>query len=263
MLLPKPALSLLTTNFKKYSRYYDLLYQDKDYQGEAAYINRHIQNLCPDTSTLLELGAGTGNHAFHLCSLGYKVTGIERSVEMVDLAKAKQIPDFLPLVHDITNFDLSFQFDAAVCLFHSICYLTTNAELQACFTNVSKHLKPGGLFVFDIWYAPAVLHQLPGTSVRRKKNESIEILRIAETAMFLNKNIAEVKYQIIVKNKSDNTHTTIEEIHPMRYLSIPEIELFAELAGFKLIRSEEFMNPQPPTINSWNVLILLQKTANE
>lgn len=263
MLWPKAALSILTNNFKKYSQYYDLLYQDKDYQGEAAYIRRHIQNLRPDARSLLELGAGTGNHAFHLCSLGYKVTGIERSVEMVDIAKSKQIADFFPLVHDITDFDLPFQFDAAVCLFHSICYLTTNAALQACFTNVSKHLKPGGLFAFDIWYAPAVLHQLPGTRIRRKQNDNFEIIRIAETEMFLNKNIAEVKYHIIVKNKTDNVHTTIEEIHPMRYLSIPEIELFAELAGFKLIRSEEFMSPQSPTIKSWNVLILLEKTPNE
>lgn len=263
MLLPKPALSLLTTNFKRYSQYYDLLYQDKDYQGEAAYINSHLRNLRPDARALIELGAGTGNHALHLCSLGYKVTGVERSVEMVDIAKSKHIADFFPLVHDITNFDLPFQFDAAICLFHSICYLTTNAALQACFTNVSKHLKPGGLFAFDIWYAPAVLHQLPATRVRRRQNDHIEIIRIAETEMYLNKNIAEVRYHIIVKNKTDNVYTTVEEIHPMRYLSIPEIELFAELAGFKLIRSEEFMSSQSPTINSWNVLVILEKTTNE
>ena len=41
-------------------------------------------------------------------------------------------------------------FDAAVCLFDSLGYVVTNAAVQQALRGVCKHLRPGGLFAFNI-----------------------------------------------------------------------------------------------------------------
>ncbi len=249
-------------NFKLYSAYYDLLYQDKDYKSEAAYVNHHLRQLLPEAKELLELGSGTGNHARYLCKYGYKITGVERSGEMIELARQKAIKGFNPVLSDITNFELGYQFDAAVSLFHSMCYLTTNDQLLASFKNVSNHLKAGGIFAFDFWYGPAVLHHLPVARTKYQRNEVIEVSRHGQTTMFVDQNIAEVNYEIVIKDKSNGRYETILEKHPMRYFSIPEIALIANQTGFDLIGFEEFLTGNQPTLESWNIFVMLQKATS-
>ena len=69
--------------FDAYSRYYDLLYRDKDYAAEVDYIDRLLQRHGVSGKDLLEFGSGTGKHGRLLAERGYRVTGIERSAEMV------------------------------------------------------------------------------------------------------------------------------------------------------------------------------------
>ena len=49
--------------FGGYSRYYDLLYRDKDYAGEVAFVHGIIDEHAPQAQSLLDLGCGTGAHA--------------------------------------------------------------------------------------------------------------------------------------------------------------------------------------------------------
>ena len=40
--------------FGAYARYYDLLYRDKNYAGEAEYVARTIRSAVPDACNILE-----------------------------------------------------------------------------------------------------------------------------------------------------------------------------------------------------------------
>ena len=75
--------------FQKYSTYYDLLYRDKDYAAEAEYVARTIRSIVPGARSILELGSGTGRHGRLLAAMGFNVHGIERSAEMVAVAKLR------------------------------------------------------------------------------------------------------------------------------------------------------------------------------
>ena len=48
--------------FQRYSRYYDLLYRDKDYDAEADDVARTLRSADPTARKLLEIGFGTGRH---------------------------------------------------------------------------------------------------------------------------------------------------------------------------------------------------------
>jgi SAM-dependent methyltransferase len=246
-------------NFNRYSHYYDLLYAEKNYEKEVSYVNRHIRNYNPKATTILELGSGTGNHAQYFSLSGYTVTGIERSGEMAAISSSKKIEGFEFIHADMSDFKIDREFDVAVSLFHSICYLISNESLLSCLTSVYRHLKPGGIFCFDFWYGPAVLHDLPVTRVKKITNGALELIRIADTEMVTMQNVAIVNYEMIVREVTSNITETIKEQHPMRYLSIPELDLLCKQTGFNVLLTETFLDGNKPSLDSWNVFAVLQK----
>src|ERR1035437_9782879 len=162
------------SNFQKYAVFYDLLYRDKDYAAESCYVAGKIRNSVPHARTILEFGSGTGRHGRLLACMGFDVYGIERSSEMVSLARAacnnshsETAGSFNCEVGDICTTKLGRTFDAVISLFHVMSYQTTNQALQAALQVAADHLAPGGLFLFDVWHGPAVLSQRP--SERAKK----------------------------------------------------------------------------------------------
>ena len=75
--------------FAAYSRYYDLLYRDKDYAGEARYVADLMKKHAPGAKSVIEIGCGTGGHARELATLGFRVHGVDRSAGMLEAADEK------------------------------------------------------------------------------------------------------------------------------------------------------------------------------
>lgn len=243
--------------FNAYSRYYDLLYRDKDYAGEVAYISSLLTRHGISTGNLLEFGSGTGKHGRLLAAQGYTVHGIELSADMV--ANAKTAPGFTCQQGDIACTTIGQQYDAVLSLFHVISYQTSNDQLQAVFANAAAHLHPGGLFIFDFWYSPAVYTQKPVVRIKRMASELVEITRIAEPVIYPNENRVDVNYTIYARDLTAGTVQTLQETHPMRHFSLPEIHLLAEAQGFQPISAEEFLTGATPSESSWGVCVVLQR----
>ena len=92
---------------------------------------------------------------------------------------AKKCKNFSIKEDDFKTFNLNSKFDTAISLFHVVSYLTTNVEIELSFKNVFNHLNTKGLFIFDFWYAPAVLTEKPSVRVKTFSNEKYKITRIA------------------------------------------------------------------------------------
>lgn len=249
----------MNNNFRLYSSYYDLLYSDKDYSKEAAYVTGLIRAMNSDAVSILEYGCGTGNHARYMCEEQFNVTGLERSAEMVVLAKEKNINGFDPQCADITSFALNKKFDIVTALFHVISYLAENTALVNCFRCTNKHLDIGGHFIFDTWYGPAVYAQKPETRIKRLQNNEIEVVRLAEPVWHYERNTIDVNYEIFVTTKQEKITERFNETHPMRYFTIPEMELLAAHTGFELVKAEEFSTGNAPGTATWGVCFILKK----
>jgi SAM-dependent methyltransferase len=247
-------------HFRGYSRYYDLLYRDKDYAGEVLFVRELLEKYGNGVQSILELGCGTGIHAGLLAEQGYSVLGIDRSDEMLDQALSRRagLPDAVISRLDFSRGDLrSFRsgrkFDAVLSLFHVMSYQLTDADLLLAFKTAKDHLRKGGIFIFDCWYGPAVLRELPSTRVKRFEDGEIEVIRIAEPQMHVNLNSVDVRYQILIKDKDSNSIETVTESHPMRYLFFPEIERLFETVGIKLLFSCEWLTGREPGADTWGV----------
>ena len=74
--------------FEDYSAVYDALYRDKDYQAETDFLGEVFNKYAKShPQTILDLGCGSGAHAFGLTRRGYRVTGVDRSERMLELAR--------------------------------------------------------------------------------------------------------------------------------------------------------------------------------
>lgn len=256
------------TVFDEYSHYYDLLYRDKDYSAEVLYLVKYLRRYAPSAHRLLELGCGTGAHAAALVEQGYDVTGIDLSEGMLARAqerRARCAPAIQAKcrfsVGDAREVRIGSQFDAVLALFHVASYQTSNADLLRMFTTAAEHLAPGGLFLFDFWYGPAVLSERPSVRVKDLENDLIRVTRIAEPQLNENENTVEVRYRVLVERKADGHVTRLQESHLMRYLFLPEIDVLLERTGMRRVCATGWLTDEKPSAATWSGFCIAQKSA--
>lgn len=249
--------------FGAYARYYDLLYSDKDYAAEVQYVRQLIQSYAPGAHSILELGCGTGAHAALLAREGYSIHGVDLSPDMLERAEARLAempPEQASRLRfsqgDIRTVRINSRFDAVISLFDVISYQATNEDLRAAFATVKAHLRPGGVFVFDCWYGPAVLSDRPTMRVKRVEDEEVAVTRIAEPVLYPNDNCVDVNYQLFVRHKASGVVEELHECHRMRYLFMPEIEEFLAGAELKMVAAYKWMTNQEPGFDTWSVCLV-------
>lgn len=247
--------------FGLYAAYYDLLYRDKDYAAEAAFAAALLRRHRPQAASLLELGCGTGRHAALLADLGFQVTGVDRSEGMLERARAAQAPGCAFLQGDIRQLALGRSFDAALSLFHVMSYLNEDKDLAAALGCAAAHLAPGGLFLFDFWHGPAVLHTPPEVRVKDMADERIQVTRRCDPVHHAQRHVVDVHFSVDIRERAGTRRETLRETHSMRYFSVPELAGFLDAAGLGLLESGEWMTGGPPGPETWSVYCLAEKRA--
>jgi len=246
----------MSNNFNLYSKYYDLLYRTKNYEAESKYISDCIQKHFKDAKSILEFGSGSGGHGLLLQQMGYDIYGLELSEQMIEEARSHGYPCEKA---DITDFSIDRSFDVVISLFHVISYINENDSLEKAFLNAHKCLNNRGLFIFDVWYSPAVYYLKTETRIKKVGNDKIDVIRMAEPEVHTNRNIVDVNYSIIVHEKSTNQWMEFNEKHSMRHYSIPEIDFLAKITGFEIITAEEFLTKNEPSEKTWGINFILRK----
>jgi SAM-dependent methyltransferase len=185
--------------YARWARYYDLLYRNVvDYEADVDYLEKIFRRYGVSPTSILDLGCGTGNHDFLLARRGYQVTGVDRSPEMLAIARKKAgrgepRPRFV--LAGMESFRLPQTFDAAICMFGGFGYLG-RSEAARCFRNVRSHLAPGGLFVFEYWQTTAVR---PGIqSWLDCTSEGLQVLRFSEGTFDRRRSILAIDFHFLV-----------------------------------------------------------------
>lgn len=243
-------------HFIQYAKYYDALYADKDYASESRYINDLLRGYLGDKSlSILEFGSGTGKHAVELCELGNTVVGIEPSPQMISLAKDHY--RFKLVEGDLRGVGVLGEFDALIAMFHVLSYLGSSEDLELAFKNAKKNLAIGGIFVFDVWHAPAVLKIGPETRSKQVNGEGFSIRREATSRHYPEEQQIDVNYLIEVLH-DNGVQDSFEENHLMRYFWPQELFDAATVSGFKLAASMESFSNQVPSDTTWSVLYVFE-----
>lgn len=128
------------------AQFYDDIMGDQE--EIAAYISEFIMQRNPNAESLLEVACGTGALMKQL-SVYYEVSGLDKSTAMVKIAK-DNIPEAKLHQLDMVDFKLNEKFDVIICMNDSINHLLNFSDWKKMFTNISRHLNSGGVFIFDI-----------------------------------------------------------------------------------------------------------------
>lgn len=251
-----------------YAHAYDALYREKDYAAECDLIEAAFASHgAGEISRVLDLGCGTGNHALPLTERGLDVTGVDRSPEMLRAARAKAAalgtidtePRFVE--GDVRTTELGETFDAVLMMFAVLGYQLDNDDVRAALGTARRHLEPGGLFLFDVWYGPAVLSERPGERIKVVDLESGErLIRATSGRLDSFHHLCEVSYRLFRGRDSGFEETT--ETHRMRYFFPQELRFFLGMSGFDMQSITAFPSlDEACSEATWNAFVAARARA--
>jgi ubiquinone/menaquinone biosynthesis C-methylase UbiE len=210
------------------ARYYDLIYSWKDYKKEAATIQRLIAKYKRSKGNdLLEVACGTGQHIQHLKD-DFQVLGTDISAGMLGVAR-QNVKGARFQRADMVTLNLGREFDVITCLFSSIGYVKTSADLKRTLQNFGRHLKKGGVVVIEPWLTKEMFKKgLP--HMKTYGDDDIKIARLDVSKARGNVSILDMHYLVAEKDKAVRHFV---DRHELRMSEPQEILQFMRQAGLR------------------------------
>lgn len=221
---------------------YDYLLRHVDYQEWYEYIRSVMKRHCDSARNILELGCGTGRFGSKFSNDGYTIFGIDKSLDMLRVARTRTFLNFRILCSDITNFHLAKKMDFIFSVHDTMNYLLEYADILNMFRCVRETMNGDSVFMFDITTEHNIYTNFDGkTSQYRLHNSTVE---------WSNRYDAGKKLIISTLRIHRNGKTSVEK-HVQRIYSAEEMrELLAEggLAPLGVYGDYTFEPPRDSTV---------------
>ena len=230
---------------RDYAGIYDFVYGDKAYDEECDFIETIIRRFqSGSTDSLLDIGCGTGGHLLRLAERGFGMSGIDASSEMVKVALAKSAKSGKSVRIEqamLQDFQLEQKFDAEICLFNVINYLSDEDSIRSALQNVRKHLADDGLFVFDYRNAIAAMAKFDEKRVLDISFGKKRLLRVSTNILDRPRRLFHTEYECFVfEDDAIADHFRVD--HRLRLFFPEEISSFLDEAGFEVLHTCAFPN---------------------
>ena len=134
-------------SYDDFSRFYDLLTDNVEYEKRADYFCRLLSMCGINDGILLDLGCGTGSMSLAMAERGFDVIGIDSSVGMLNAAQQKMFESgkqMLLLNQTMEDLDLYGTIDCAICVLDGINHLDCANAVKTAFSKVSLFMNKGG-----------------------------------------------------------------------------------------------------------------------
>ena len=108
-----------------------------------------LSSIIPPRVNILDLGCGPGLYAKRLSDMGYRVTGMDFSRRSIEYAKNHDSKTEY-IYKNYLEIDYTDSFDAVLLIYCDFAALTPD-ERHTLLQRVYQALRPGGLFIFDVF----------------------------------------------------------------------------------------------------------------
>jgi SAM-dependent methyltransferase len=208
----------------------------------------------PQGSSILDLCCGHGRHAIPLAQRGYQVTGQDLSEVFLHKAEAEahaQGTQVRWIYSDMRNVPFENEFDAAINIFTAFGYLEDQGEDQKVLQQVSKALKPGGLFLLETIHREGLMrHYLPeGIS---HYPDGLIVLEERRFDLLTSRNNVQVTMIYPDGQRKEYSHS-------LRVYTLTELAQMLAVAGLRVQACYGTWDRSPLTMDNFRLILLSQK----
>jgi 2-polyprenyl-3-methyl-5-hydroxy-6-metoxy-1,4-benzoquinol methylase len=155
----------------------------------------------PKGASILDIGCGTGRHSVGLASMGFCVTGVDLSTQMLKIAKSRMKKvgvDVCFVCANAVEYISETQFDAAICLCEgAICLLGSEDDpLEHDVTilkNINHSLKPGAKLVLNVLNGCRNIRAITDQDVVEGRYDLLSMVEISDMEIETAKGLQRVK----------------------------------------------------------------------
>ena len=221
--------------YTAFASVYDRLMADVDYPAWAAFYQTLLTLYGVRAGKLCECACGTGSLTIPLSGMGYQLTGVDLSEEMLFEAsqKARKAGAMIAFVRqDMRALRLHRQMDAVLCTCDGVNYLPAEAEVLQFFTAAFQAVRPGGALIFDA-STPFKLREVLGNTFMG--DETADIAYLWKNTYHPARVSVEMALSIFVRTQNE-TYERVSEQQTQYAYALETFDALLKQAGFADIR---------------------------
>lgn len=222
---------------------YDYILQGVDYQGWYRYIREVMLRYVPEPKLILELGCGTGRFGAKFSADNYTVFGMDVSLDMVRVAKARAFKNFRVFCGDITCFSLAKTPDFIFAVHDTMNYFLDLKEVQGAIASVRSVMSDETIFMFDVTTEYNMQANFHGqTMIFDVRGRDVE---------WSNRYDPAEKHMVSTLRFYNHDGTCLEENHHQRIYTVKEIKEVLRRERMEILGifgDYTFEAPQPETV---------------
>ncbi len=227
-------------------QYYDMLYQHRDEDEAAAFLDALITFLHPSpNSSMLDAACGKGRHASYLAEKGFEVTGIDLSFKNIREAKEDETNKLSFFQHDMRNVFRVNYFDFIFNFYTSFGYFTDEKQDIKCIKSFASGLKKEGKLVIDFFNKDYIIKNLSQDMSKKIGDYDFYISKKYEDGFIVK------KIEVISALKKEVFYESVRAISHEQFLH------YFNLCGLQLVQTFGDYKLNPFDINSSERLILV------
>ena len=189
-------------SYTKFAHLYDaLMNSDVDYEKWADYIENLFDKYGKNPNLVCDLACGTGNITLPLAKRGYDMIGVDRSFDMLSIAREKAQDmglETMFLEQDLKKLDLYGSCDAFLCMIDGFNYILNPQSLYKIAKRIKTcFLEPDGIFIFDLSSAYKLGNYIGNTTF---VHDGDDVFYVWENKYYENTKMCEMYLNFFVKS---------------------------------------------------------------
>lgn len=218
-------------SYKNLAKYYDLFFQQKDYQKEVDFILELINKYGINKDSILEVGCGTGNHLQLLKNEFSSLCGVDLNSEILEVAKAK-IPEAEFINAGMADFKIEEKFDVITCLYSVFNYNKDVDSAVKTLQNFYKHLEKKGVVIIALYNERSTEKNI---SIHVGKESDIKVAKVDQFKYIPEDKTVKSEHLVLIKDNG-KIDFDIEDDDNYRIFDLDEIEEMVKKAGFMMYK---------------------------
>lgn len=249
-------------NLSEYAdpRLYDA--ENRDFEPDGPYVLSLAKQI---GGKALELGCGTGRLTIPLAECGVRITGLDATAGMIELAKQKAKGVLIDwIVADVRNYHLGQKYNLIFEAGSVFQHMLTRHDQEAYLARVHEHLEVEGRLALNILLPKSkYLISGNGEEVEWFTTRHPDGYEVKVSGIDVYDDLRQVKTETAYRRWKDETGKEVQNVAPLslRYIFPQEMEALMYYNGFEIAEQYGDFDKTPATNESQLLIYVFRKRA--